>query len=270
MKFVGHTMGTPGLSVAESIALYSSIHMDAIEVVTQEGQSFSVDAPEELVQEVMQASKLLPDGIVTLTPYYWQINSADEKTRLDNIEGVKQAIVLAKRLGARFVRSYGGVDNAGGTMEENWARAVEALRDIAPVAEANDVTVIVENHPGTMTRTGQATYDLINEVASSHVRALYDPANVLFDTDEPWEKTFEVQKDVIAYVHCKDFFMLDGKRKACSVGKGIVPWQGIMQKLHDYEGFVSFEYEKRWYPKQLPDAEIGIPQCIEYLKSVMD
>lgn len=270
MKFVGHTMGTPGMSVKDAITLYKSIGLDAIEVVSQEGQAFWIDAPEALVREVMEASKQLPDGVVTLTPYFWHINSADEKIRQENIDGVERAVALAKRMGAKYVRSYGGVDNAGGTMEENWARAVEALKQIAPVAEANDITVLVENHPGTMTRTGRQTYDMINEVASSHVRALYDPANVLHDTDEPWETTYEVQKDIIAYVHCKDYYMEGDVRKACPVGTGIVPWDKIMKKLRDYQGFCAFEYEKRWYPDQLPDAEIGIPQCIAYLKSVME
>ena len=208
MKFVGHTMGTPGMSVKDAITLYKSIGMDAIEVVSQEGQAFWIDAPEALVKEVMEASRQLPYGVVTLTPYFWHINSGDEKVRQENIDGVKRAVALAKRMGARYVRSYGGVDNAGGTMEENWDRAVEALKEIAQVAEANDITVLVENHPGTMTRTGRQTYELINQVASSRVRALYDPANVMHDTEEPWETTDEVQKDVIAYVHCKDYVMV--------------------------------------------------------------
>ena len=208
MKFVGHTMGTPGMSVKDAITLYKSIGMDAIEVVSQEGQAFWIDAPEALVKEVMEASRQLPYGVVTLTPYFWHINSGDEKVRQENIDGVKRAVALAKRMGARYVRSYGGVDNAGGTMEENWDRAVEALKEIAQVAEANDITVLVENHPGTMTRTGRQTYELINQVASSRVRALYDPANVMHDTEEPWETNYEEQKDVIAYVHCKDYVMV--------------------------------------------------------------
>lgn len=269
MKFVGHTMGTPGMHVKDAIALYHSIDLDAIEIVAQEGQSFWIDAPEALVREVMDASVLLADGVVTLTPYYWHINSSDEKVRRDNIDGLKRAVALAKRMGAKYVRSYGGVENAGGTAEENWARAVEALQEVAPLAQSSDVIVLVENHPGTMTRTGKQTYDLINAVASSHVRSLYDPANVMHDTDEPWEYTYDVQKDIIAYVHCKDYFMEGSTRKACTVGQGIVPWDKIMAKLADYDGYCSFEYEKRWYPDQLPDAQIGIPQCISYLKSVI-
>lgn len=277
MKFVGHTMGTPNQTVAEAIKLYGDAGLDAIEIVAQEGGKFWVDAPEELVQEIMDAvaaanaeGKLM-DGVITLTPYYWFINNSDEQVRREHIEGLKRAILLAKRMGAKFVRSYGGTDNAGGTMEENWVRAVDALKEVAPVAEENDICVIVENHPGTMTRTGKSTADLVKEVGSSHVKALYDPANVMHDTDEPWEDTYEVQRGIIAYVHVKDYYMEGETRKACSVGKGIVPWADIMAKLKadNYDGYCSFEYEKRWYPDQLEDAEIGVPECIKYIQSVM-
>lgn len=209
MKFVGHTMGTPEMDVCQAIDLYAQIGMDAIEIVAQEGGKFWIDAPDALVEQVMEAAKKLPDGVITLTPYYWHINNSDEQLRRENIEGMKRAVRLAKRMGAKFVRAYGGTDNAGGTMEENWVRSVEALKEIAPVAEECGITVIVENHPGTMTRTGEATAKLIAEVASPNVRALYDAANVMHDTDEPWEHTFETQKDIIAYVHVKDYYMED-------------------------------------------------------------
>ena len=71
MKFVGHTMGTPELDVCRAIDLYSSIGMDAIEIVAQEGGKFWIDAPDELIEQVMEAARKLPDGVVTLTPYYW-------------------------------------------------------------------------------------------------------------------------------------------------------------------------------------------------------
>lgn len=271
MKFVGHTMGTPNLTVAEAIKLYADSGLDAIEIVSQEGGKFWIDAPEELIQEVIHASLRLPDRVITLTPYYWDINNADEKIRSDQIEGMKRAVKLAKRMGAKYVRAYGGKDTAGGSEEENWNRCVLALKEIASVAEANDIIVVVENHPGTMTRTGKATAKMIHEVGSPCVRALYDPANVMHDTDEDWEVTFEVQKDIIAYVHCKDYYMEGTERKACPVGKGIVPWDRIMKKLGEngYDGYVSFEYEKRWYPDQLEDAEIGVPECMEYIRKVI-
>lgn len=277
MKFVGHTMGTPNATVAEAIKLYGDAGLDAMEIVAQDGTKFWIDAPESVIKEVMaaaEAAKLdgkLPDGILTLTPYFWHINNSDPQVRREHIEGLKRAILLAKKMGASFVRSYGGTDNAGGTMEENWNRAVEALKEVAPLAEENGIVVVIENHPGTMIRTGEATRKMVDEVGSAYVQALYDPANVMHDTDEPWEHTYEVQRGTIAYVHVKDYYMEGETRKACPVGKGIVPWDKIMAKLQEdgYDGYCSFEYEKKWYPDQLDDAEIGVPECIRYIQSVM-
>ncbi len=269
MKFVGHTMATPNDSVPKSIELFDSIGLDGIEIVAQDGGAFSIHDSEEKVKEIIEAAKVLPDGIVTLTPYYWDINNINPKIAEAEIAGMKKAIDLAVSMGARFVRAYGGKEEAGGTWEENRKNAVEALREIGAYASKTNVTVLVENHPGTVTRTGENTYKLINEVGSDSVKALYDPANVMHDTDEDWEKTFEVQKDIIGYVHVKDYFMVGSERKACVVGKGIVPWDKIMKKLSGFEGFLSFEYEKRWYPDQLPDADPGVKMCADYIKSLL-
>ena len=181
---------------------------------------------------------------------------------------MKNAIVLSQIWGAGFVRSYGGKDTAGGTDEENWANAVAALKEVAPFAEKHGICILVENHPGTMTRTGEATYKLINEVASDSVKALYDPANVMHDTDENWEHTLDVQKDVIGYVHVKDYFMDGAARNACVVGEGIVPWDKIMKKL-TFDGYFSFEYEKRWYPDQLEDPDTGVKKSMDYIKGLI-
>ena len=34
-----------------------------------------------------------------------------------------------------------------------------------------------------------------------------------------------------------------------------------------YDGWLSLEYERRWYPEQLPDAAIGMKKSAEYLRS---
>ena len=262
-------MATPELEVPKAIKLFHAIGLDGIEIVAQDGGAFSIHDSKEKVKAVMDAARALPDGVVTLTPYYWDINNIDPKIAETEIAGMKKSIDLAVSMGARFVRAYGGKEEAGGTWEENWKNAVYALKEIGKYAAKTNVTVLVENHPGTVTRTGENTYKLINEVGSDSVKALYDPANVMHDTDEDWERTYEVQKDIIGYVHVKDYFMVGAERKACVVGMGIVPWDKIMKKLSGYKGYLSFEYEKRWYPDQLPDADPGVKMCADYIKALV-
>ena len=269
MKYIGHTMALPGLDIVEAIKLFSSLGLDGMELVAQQGTPFHIDLPDAEIERITAASREYALPIVTLTPYFWAINSENDAERRENINGLKKAILLAKRMGAKFVRSYGGKDTASGTEEAKFERSVEALKEAGKLAEENGITILVENHPGTMTRTGTATADMIKAVNMNSVRALYDPCNVLNDTDEDWLTTFEVQQDVIGYVHCKDYRMKGTERVACVVGEGVVPWLEIMRKLSDKELTISFEYEKRWYPDQIEDAVTGLPRCIKYITEAL-
>lgn len=269
MRFIGHTMATPGMDIAEAIKLFAGIGLDGIELVAQEGTPFHIDLPDAEIERIMAASCEYNLPVVTLTPYFWAINSADETERRDNIDGLIRAIRLAKRMGASFVRAYGGKEKAGGTPEENFARSAEALKEAGKVAAEEGITIIVENHPGTMTRTGVNTRKLIDEVGMDSVRALYDPCNVMNDTDEDWLTTYNSQVGTIGYVHCKDYLIEDGKRRACVVGEGIVPWLEIMKKLQAQDLNISFEYEKRWYPDQIEDAVTGLPRCKKYIEEAL-
>lgn len=265
MQYIGHTMAIPGISIADGIRLFAGIGMDGIEIAAQEGTVFDIHAPQDQIDQIIAASRQYHLPIVTLTPYFWKINSQDPAVARENIDGLCQAIRLAKSMGARYVRSYGGTDKESGTPAQNYDTLIQALQTAGEVARQNEIILLIENHPGTMTRTGTDTARVIHDVGLESVRALYDPANVLYDTAEPWATTLQVQAGLIAYVHCKDYFIRDGKRIACAVGEGIVPWPEIMRQLAPYDGCLSFEYEKKWYPDQLEDAETGLPKCKKYI-----
>lgn len=257
------------MDIAEAIKLFSELGLDGIELVAQENTPFHIDLPQTEIDRIMDASVKYRLPVVTLTPYFWSINSDDELVRRENIDGLIRAIRLAKRMGARFVRSYGGNDKVNGSEEEKFLRTVEALKEAGRVAKAEGITIVVENHPGTMTRTGVNTRKLIDAVGMDSVRALYDPCNVLGDTQEDWLTTLNAQKGTIAYIHCKDFRLEKGARIACVVGEGIVPWLEIMKRFGNETDYISFEYEKRWYPEQIEDAVTGLPRCIKYISEAL-
>lgn len=269
MKYIGHTMAVPGMRIVDAIKLFSEIGLDGIELVAQEGTPFHIDLSPGIIEEIIVASKNYGLPIVTLTPYFWGINSMDESERRANISGLVKTISLAKKMGAKFVRAYGGKELAGDTPQRGFNATVAALKEAGKAANDAGIVLLVENHPGTMTRTGTDTRKVINAVGMESVRALYDPANVLNDTAEDWLTTLDVQKETIGYIHCKDFRVQDGKRIACVVGEGIVPWMDIIDRLDSKDYFISFEYEKRWYPDQLEDAVTGLPRCIEHIRRAL-
>ena len=262
-------MAVPGMDIAEAIRLFSELGLNGIELVAQEGTPFNVFLPDEEIDRILAASQKYKLPIVTITPYFWCIDSEDETLRRSEIDGLIYAVRLAKKMGAKFVRAYGGKDSVGGSEEEKFTRSVEALKEAGETAREQGITIVIENHPGTMTRTGTATRRMVDAVGMESVKALYDPCNVLNDTNEDWLTTFNTQKDIIGYVHCKDYRVEDGKRIACVVGEGVVPWLEIMKRLKDQDCYISFEYEKRWYPDQIEDAATGLPRCINYIRSAV-
>ena len=272
MRFIGHTMGTPGISVAESVAVFADIGFDGMELICQEGTVFSTDADDATARLAARTAADAGVPIVTLTPYAWDINGLDPAKAGADSAKLARAIELAALMGASHVRAYSGRAPAEGDGQADAvSRAVSALREAGRRARDNGVVVVVENHPGTVTRSGAATRELLERVGLPSVRALYDPANVLYDTDEPWETTLRAQSDAIAYVHVKDFYMDGDRRHACDVGEGIVPWGGILPALRrsGYDGCLSCEYERKWYPEDLPRPKEGMRKSVAFLKQVL-
>jgi len=263
-------MGTPGRTVEESAQAFAAIGLDGTELVCREGAAFCTAVADDEARRLAEFARAAGAPVTALTPYAWDINSPDSDVADAQLAELTRAIELASLMGAEFVRAYGGresTDDPGGARQ----RTVRALREAGACAAAKGVLVLVENHPGSATRTGAATRRVIDEVGLACVRALYDPGNVLHDTDEQWQVTFDVQAEVIGYVHVKDYDDRSGKRHACNVGDGVVPWSDILRRLQasGYDGCLSFEYEKMWYPDDLTDAEDGMKRSFEFAKGAL-
>jgi len=271
MHLIGHTMGTPDRSVIEAAELFSEMGLDGMELMCRTDESFHTGIPEAEARRIAGRLRELGVPAVAITPYAWEINSPDPGVAEEAMAELVRAMNLAGWMRAGYVRAYSGKEDPGDS-EGAFRRAVAALRRAAEVAQDRGVTLLVENHPGTVTRTGAATRRLIDCVGKPTVRALYDPANVLYDTDEDWETTLAVQLDVIGYVHVKDYDDRSGVRRACNVGEGVVPWREILQRLQSagWDGCLSFEYEKRWYPDQLTDASDGMRRSVEFVRSTLE
>ena len=271
MKFIGHTMGTPGRTPEASAAVFAAIGLNGMEIVCQAESAFHSGIGAAAARRLAGRAAAIGVPVLALTPYAWDINSPDPATAAAQLDELRRVVDLAAVMGARYVRAYGGRADERDP-EAAFRRTVEALRAAGSHAAARDVVLLVENHPGTMTRTGAATRRLVDAVGLSALRILYDPANVLCDTAEDWRVTLDLQLDAIAYVHVKDFDEDAGRRRARIVGEGVVPWTEILGKLrqHGYDGCLSFEYEKKWYPDDLPEAEIGMRRSLAFVRRCLE
>lgn len=293
MKFAGHTMGTPERNIEEAARLFAEIGMDGIEIVFQEGYKcgMSMSTTDE---EVLEYKKLFDEiGIETacMTPYPSNYNSLVEEERLAANKEVYRCIEICKMLGAKYIRIYGGsqLSNDYTDYDAKLEMLCQSMRELGDEALKHDIILVLENHFNTMTFDAQSTVKVINAINHPAVKALYDQTNITFLYGEDSQTALELQKDIIAYVHAKDmvFVKENAKFQAADVthvtkeerhvrsripGEGIIPWDYIMKTLkeYNYDGYVSFEYERRWHPDDLPDASIGMRQGYNYLKELIN
>ncbi len=295
MKLAGHTMGTPEYTLNEAIELFSKIGLDGIEIIIQTDgyrSALPMDASTELVADTLRRVKAAGLSVAGLTPYLNLFNSLDEAVRQKECDDLKRVIDLADALECKRIRVYGGKlvegeDDADGS---KLAQLVKSMRECGNYAAKTDVRLCLENHFGTMTTTATRTAEIIAAIDHPNVGVLYDQANIAFFPAEEYEQAIDLQKDKIYYVHCKDLVYKGGSPtppKFSMVshvdpadrtvhsripGDGILDWPAILAKLKDigYDGWVSLEYERRWIQTDLPEASIGMPVAVQYIRAILD
>ena len=292
LPIAGHTLGTPHLTPPEAIRLFAAAGLDAAELIWQNDYLGGIPENDNgrLLADVAAASAETGLPVIALTPYMSGINSPDETERIRDVERFAACITDAERLGARLVRVYAGAYTPDQVDEraQRWELLVQSLTQLAPIADAAGVTLVVENHFNTMTMSAQETVELVHAVDHPAVGILYDQANLTFTHCEPWEIAQPLQRGFVRHVHAKDLVFVDRERQfsASSVatvageeravrsrvlGEGEIDWAGIIQRLlaDGYDGAISLEYEYRWHPQDLAPPLEGFRRGAERLRDLL-
>ena len=292
-KIAGHTMGTPEYTVLEALQLFHDIGLDGAEIVVQDGyrSGLPTECTEEQLAEVKAKAESLGLKIIALTPYNSHFNSLDEDMRQKEMEGLRKVIRYAKYLGAQYIRIYAGnyaasdTDPDGKKME----RLVASMRELGDDAAKEGITLVMENHFNTMTVSAAQSIEAADAIDHPNVGILYDQANLAFTLQEDYQTAIPLQTRKVNYVHVKDLKFKEGNIAFVSdevshpkeedrnvitriVGQGSLDWPAILKMLweHEYRGWLSLEYERRWHPDDIPDASIGMKESAEYLRRCFD
>ncbi len=181
-----------------------------------------------------------------------------------NVAEIREYAKLASKLGTRYIRILGDLEPAPeGEVDD--AVVENALRQLLPIAEEYDVTLLVETN-GVYADTARLR-DLIKRIDSRYVAALWDMHHPYRYANETPEQTVANLGTYIKYVHIKDSVIENGKTVYKMFGEGDMPVAEFMSALKSikYEGYVSLEWVKRWAP-ELCDAGIVFPQFAEAMR----
>lgn len=292
-SLLGHTLGTPHLSLDDAAGLFARSGLDGIEVIWQDGYKSALPesaGPQE-ANHFLRTVRSAGLFVGCLTPYITDINSTDADVRGREIARYESAITTAARLDCHRIRVYGGKLLETEPSEEvaaRWSRLVESLQHLGGIAQRDGIVLTVENHFNTMTVSAVDTARLVRDVGSPFVMALYDQANLTFTHQEMPAQAIALQAGLIGHVHVKDLEFIDASRPLRTgavasiaaadrihhsrmVGDGILNWPDILAQVlaTGYNETFSLEYEYRWNPQDLPAPEVGFPESARRLRDML-
>jgi sugar phosphate isomerase/epimerase len=75
----------------------------------------------------------------------------------------------------------------------------------------------------------------------------------------------------LRHAHIKDARQAGSLWEPVLMGTGDFPAARVVDLLrqHDYRGFVSFEWEKRWHA-QIPEPEVALPHFMQWMRAALE
>ena len=239
------------LDLRKCMELAKSAGFDGIELALDEESMVSMKSTKEDILEVKKMAEEIGLELYSVASgLYWQYNytSANPENVKYAKEITKKQLQVASWLGCDTILVVpGAVEVAfdpGEVVEYDVAyeRALEALRELAPVAEELNVHIGVENVWNRFLLSPMEMRDFIDKVGSTHVGSYFDVGNVLYDGyPEHWIKILNKR---IKKVHFKDYRRAAGDLHGfVDLLAGDVNWPNVMEQLNkvDYDGFVTAE-----------------------------
>lgn len=213
-----------------------------------------------------------------------KLNQAEEELN-DQVAFVKKSIKMASELNAPFSSfMYGG----NYTLDRHSARD-RFLKRMEPLIEEaikNGVTLLIENvfsrnPPGDLD-SAEKTLEIIEQLDSSYVGLMFDPANFAIGGEEAFPFAYNLLKKHIKYIHLKDAVRyvpswhgpLEGRRElidftrgthiSVPLGKGLVNYEGFLTQLtkDGFDGPIALEPFA--YGKQ---CDLWLLESLNYLRS---
>ncbi|WBO66196.1 sugar phosphate isomerase/epimerase family protein [Streptomyces camelliae] len=250
MKLAFSTLGVPGLPVPDVLALATAHGYHGVELRAH---------PEEPVHPGLSAAgradvaaEFKAAGVEVLgIAGYARVAAPGEDAPV--VDEIRQLLHLAHDMGAPFIRVFPGADPALPAAESD-AAAARRLGTVAEDAAALGVRVLLETHDSH--RTGAAAIRVLGPVGHGHVGALWDVMHTWLGGEQPAE-TYAALAPHLGYVQVKDIASAEDTTPL-PLGAGVLPLTECVDVLcrNGWDGWLCWEYEKRWYESAAPLPEL--------------
>lgn len=152
-----------------------------------------------------------------------------------------RALKAAHALEAPYVRIFSFFIPEGDDPASHRDAVLERMSALAREAEGSGVTLVHENERHIYGDVPSRCHDILTQVDSPNLRAVWDPANFVLCGVRPHTDGYESLRPFIEYVHVKDARMDTGKVVPAGQGDGEVPQTLEALQASGFDGFFSME-----------------------------
>lgn len=170
-----------------------------------------------------------------------------------------RSLEIARALGAPFIRTFAFSRNmpvvnpsprsldGGGISGEQLAKIAKGLRIACERLEGTGVRLALENCRAFFANTGGNQHRILDTVNHPDLKIIWDPANAFVAGETPFPTGYDVIRDRIVDVHCKDSRLVDaesGLVESVLIGDGGAMWREQIPALIN-DGIRTLTLESR-------------------------
>jgi sugar phosphate isomerase/epimerase len=261
MKISFSTLACSDWAMPQIIATARSANYDGIELRFVEGEDSLWKLPAFRGDELAATKQSLRDNQLAISclDTSCRFHSPDATERQRWLTEGERMTDLAAALGAPALRVFGDSIQPGADRESTRKWIAESIEKLCESADPKGVAIWLETHGDFA--SAKETLSILRDAQRAGV--IWDPANCLIEAKELPTDGARILGHSLRHVHIKD--LLHGK--PVLTGEGNFPFHELRDALREvnYDGFLSFEWEKKWHP-EIPDADIALPHFMKWFQ----
>lgn len=280
MKLILNTLGCPGWELDKVLSVSRTLGFYGIELRGLGDKLNIEDIPELSTQGAEAFKSRLTDNRLHALCLGTSASFHDSQKSENHVIEAKNAIICAYRCNISSIRIFGNNIASKSEEKETADRVITSIKHLCHFSRtiheqsynmrSGPVKILLEAH-GDFNTTEILSY-VCNNVRDDLFGIIWDIAH----TDRAFScgygnyaDFYNKLKKYIHHLHIKDHRKNGDSFTLCSIGNGTIPIKDIilMLKNDGYDGYYSYELEKRWHP-ELPEPEEEFPRFVEFMRTI--
>ena len=267
MKMAFSTLACPDWTMQQIVNIASSCGYAGIELRFVEGEDSLYKLTAFAGKGLAQTRRLLSESRLNIccVDTSCRFHSPDSNERQKWIVEGERMADLAAGLGSPAIRVFGDQIQPGCDRESTRGWIADSIYELSHKVERSGVAVWLETHGHFASST--ETKAILSTSKSDRVGIVWDAANCWLESGETPQQGASRMQNEIAHVHVKDVREFGEKWLPVLNGEGTFPLEEMRLALRSigYDGYASFEWEKKWHP-QIPPPEVALPHFAAWFR----